>query len=444
MKSTIAIASAAALIGTASALELTLDPQFLKTVASNPTHYGDPAGGCDSDEKSVQVQGLSGDFCSPACTGTFQNKCPSDVPTGVTAQPQCALQDAGSGAKYCALICTPGADDGACGTGSCQAISGVGICTYGSSEFNLYMQEHGHKFEAEEYTMRLAVYNANVKKIEEHNAANKGWTMKMNMFGHLTAEEFSSMYTGLKMPEPDTSVERNVFENNATAPNPTDWDWTDHGAVTPVKNQGSCGSCWSFSTTGSLEGAYFLKNNELVSFSEQNLVSCDTVDSGCNGGLMDNAFNWIEKNGGLCKEDDYPYNSGAGVRGKCTEKKCTIVKNSAPTSIVDVSPQPQVKPATVDAMEAAVSKTPVSVAIEADQSSFQFYSSGVMTSECGTQLDHGVLVVGYGTDSGTDYWKIKNSWGPTWGVDGFIKIEKGNSQKGGQCGVLLAASYPVL
>jgi len=310
--------------------------------------------------------------------------------------------------------------------------------------FNSWVDEFNKDFEdATDYLHRLGVFAENLKKIESHNNAGHSWTMAVNEFAHLTADEFTSLYTGFAPPAVDASIPREVFDPaNVTAP--SSWDWTEHGAVTPVKNQGSCGSCWSFSTTGGLEGAYYMKNKELVSFSEQQLVSCDTVDQGCNGGLMDNAFQWITDNGGLCKEDDYPYTSGGGHAAMCKKNKCTVVKGSTPTKFTDVSTKPQVVPCTEKTMQAAVAQQPISVAIEADQSSFQFYSSGVMTGSCGTQLDHGVLVVGYGTLDGTDYWKIKNSWGESWGMNGFINIARGISQKGGQCGVLLAASYPNL
>jgi len=309
------------------------------------------------------------------------------------------------------------------------------------SMFESWMSKHTMEFKgATEYLHRLAVFAENVERIATHNMGNTTYTMEMNQFGHLTANEFGAQYTGLKVPEVDASIPRVSFNADKAAAAGSAVDWTDKGAVTPVKNQGQCGSCWSFSTTGSLEGAYFLKNNKLVSLSEQQLVDCDKVDSGCGGGLMDNAFAFIKTNKGLCTEDDYKY---TGTDDKC-KTSCTVVDGTTVTSFTDVSTVPQQTPCSEATMEKAVAQQPVSVAIEADQQAFQFYSSGVMTGTCGVALDHGVLVVGYGTDSGTDYWKIKNSWGASWGVDGYIKIEKGNKQKGGQCGVLMAASYPVV
>ena len=208
-------------------------------------------------------------------------------------------------------------------------------------------------------------------------------------------------------------------------------NWVEAGAVTGVKDQQQCGSCWSFSATGATEGAYFNKYGTLLSFSEQQLVDCDNLkhggkDHGCNGGLMDNAFEWISKNG-ICEESAYPY---TGTGDSC--KSCAAA--TVLTSWVDVQP-------TDNAMMAALARQPVSIAIEADQPEFQLYKSGVYTGKCGTNLDHGVLAVGYDTD----YYLVKNSWGTTWGEGGYIKLGRGDYNKGeGQCGMLLQASYPVI
>jgi hypothetical protein len=207
-------------------------------------------------------------------------------------------------------------------------------------------------------------------------------------------------------------------------------DWVAEGAVTPVKNQGQCGSCWAFSTTGSVEGAYFVAIGKLVSLSEEDLVQCDHGgDQGCQGGLMDNAFKWIEQNG-LCSEGDYPYSSGGGTAGTCKTSCSPVV---TVTGFTDVPPKDE------KALLLAVAKQPVSVAIEADKSAFQLYNSGVLDStSCGTQLDHGVLIVGYGTDGGKDYWKVKNSWGATWGESGYLRMVRDKNM----CGIAQQPSYP--
>jgi len=218
---------------------------------------------------------------------------------------------------------------------------------------------------------------------------------------------------------------------------PASIDWSQKGVVTPIKNQQQCGSCWSFSTTGSVEGAYFLQNKKLLSFSEQQLVDCSTAqgNQGCNGGLMDDAFQYYitgGKTSPLCLETEYPYT--ATGPNTCDTSKCTST-TSVVTGFVDITVGSE------DALMSAVALQPVSIAIEADQAVFQFYTGGVMdATTCGTTLDHGVLAVGYGTDASTSkpFWKVKNSWGATWGEAGYIRLVRGINQ----CGLTNAASYP--
>lgn len=207
-------------------------------------------------------------------------------------------------------------------------------------------------------------------------------------------------------------------------------DWVVKGAVTPVKNQQSCGSCWAFSTTGSVEGALQIATGTLLSLSEQQLVSCDhDGDQGCKGGSMDTAFGWIKEHG-ICSETDYPYTSGMGITGSC---KAACKPEVTLTGFTDIPKGDE------SSLLAAVGKGPVSIAIEADKNAFQLYKSGVLDSDsCGKALDHGVLIVGYGSDSGKDYWKIKNSWGPTWGEDGYIRMVRNKDM----CGLADMASYP--
>merc|ERR1711988_1688832 len=181
-------------------------------------------------------------------------------------------------------------------------------------------------------------------------------------------KEWSKGYLGGYRKSKDPSLPRSTLVESNPLQAATSVDWVSAGAVTAIKNQGSCGSCWSFSTTGAIEGAYFVTNGELVSLSVQQLVSCDKSDSGCNGGQMDQAFDWVQKNGGLCSESDYPYASGGGHAPSCSSE-CSVVDGTAVTGYTDVSPS-------VNALKTALSIQPVSIAIEADQSTFQHYSSG--------------------------------------------------------------------
>jgi len=298
----------------------------------------------------------------------------------------------------------------------------------------------------EQFVHFLQNFANNEDLINSHNSkANVTYTLGHNQYSHMSFEEFRQyMHLGIAKKPSQLKAD---FVHAAPADLsavPTSVDWTTAGAVTPVKDQGSCGSCWSFSTTGALEGAYYNKYKSLVSLSEQDLVDCDTIKNGgsnlgCNGGDMDAAFSWTKKNGGLCTEATYPYTSGTTQKsGTCNEKSCTKIANSAPASYSDVSTNSD------SALMSAIAKQPVSIAIEADQAAFQLYKSGVFTGTCGTNLDHGVLAVGYGTDSGSDYYKVKNSWGTSWGEKGYIRLVRGISQKGGQCGILMEPSYPNL
>mmetsp|Transcript_19838 Transcript_19838/g.41226 ORF Transcript_19838/g.41226 Transcript_19838/m.41226 type:complete len:346 (+) Transcript_19838:459-1496(+) len=307
-----------------------------------------------------------------------------------------------------------------------------------------WMIKHDVQLTGSEFVERLKIFADAEDHINDHNRSGKSWKMAHNKFSHLTKEEFrEAAGLGVNVPK---HVESRTGMNPVHTPKglrgtktklESSVDWVSKGAVTGVKDQGSCGSCWSFSTTGALEGAYYNKHGDLTSFSEQMLVDCDTYDSGCNGGLMDYAFQWIQENGGLCKEDDYSYTSGTGTSGTCKSSSCDVVDGSAPTKWTDVDQSDA-------AMMEALNIGPVSIAIEADESNFQYYSSGVLTASCGTNLDHGVLAVGYGTMDGTDYYRVKNSWGTSWGDEGYIYLERGSSQTGGQCGMLMAASYPSL
>lgn len=305
-----------------------------------------------------------------------------------------------------------------------------------SALFSEWKKTHGKVYDsAAKEAKAFTAFAFNEEKIAAHNSMGLSYTLGHNEFSDLTSAEFFSMYTGYNASLARASKKkRPLHVYNVEEKLPNSIDWVASGAVTPVKNQGRCGSCWAFSTTGAIEGAYQIASGSLVSLSEEELVQCDdNGDMGCNGGLMDNAFTWVESHG-LAKESAYPYTSGTGIRGLCSRTK----ENEG---VVTVSGFTDVRQGDEDALRSALAKGPVSIAIEADKSAFQLYKSGVLDSSfCGQKLDHAVLLVGYGTDASLmkDYWKVKNSWGPMWGEEGYIRMAYGKNM----CGIALSASYP--
>merc|ERR1712007_76565 len=274
---------------------------------------------------------------------------------------------------------------------------------------------------------RKAIFEKNRIWVMIENSRNLSYTVGTNCMADWTREEYRQVLgyaPTLRIPGLKSSPWKALAKSMPHAV-----DWVTKGGVNPVKNQAQCGSCWAFSATAAVEGAYFVSSGNLLSLSEQQLVSCDETDNGCGGGLMDNAFTYLESHG-QCLESAYPYTSGSGSRGSCRDS-CT--PHVRVTSFTDVPSREE------DSLRSAVAQQVVSVAIEADQYAFQMYTGGVLDSEsCGTNLDHGVAVVGYGTDGGKDYWKVRNSWGSTWGEEGYIRMVRGKNM----CGISQQPSYP--
>jgi len=310
-------------------------------------------------------------------------------------------------------------------------------------EWRVFKKSYEREYSTLEESFRKKIYVNNYKMIHEHNkeaaSGKHTYTLGMNEYGDMLHHEFVSVMNGFKKDYNKTRrYQGSYMLTAANVELPKSVDWRTHGAVTDIKNQGACGSCWSFSTTGSLEGAHFLKTGKLISLSEQNLVDCSTSygNDGCNGGLMDNAFQYVKDNGGIDTEDSYPYE---GEDDKCRFTKRDV--GATDTGFVDVVPRES-----EHALKKAVATVgPVSVAIDASSRSFQFYKHGVYNDkQCSPEnLDHGVLAVGYGTDAdtGEDYWIVKNSWGTTWGHMGYIMMARNHDN---QCGIATQASYPLV
>ncbi|XP_024533602.1 low-temperature-induced cysteine proteinase [Selaginella moellendorffii] len=287
---------------------------------------------------------------------------------------------------------------------------------------------------------RFETFKENFRYIEEHNRAGKhSYRLGLNQFSDLTSEEFRQRFLGLRPDLIDSPVlkmprDSDIEEGFQNVDLPASVDWRKHGAVTAPKDQGSCGGCWAFATTGAIEGINQIVTGQLMSLSEQELIDCDKkADKGCDGGLMENAYQFIVENGGLDTETDYPYHA--------SESHCNMKKLNS--RVVAIDGYEAIPDGDEQALLRAVAKQPVSVAIEGASKDFQHYASGVFTGHCGEEINHGVLIVGYGTEDGLDYWIVKNSWAATWGDGGFVKMQRNTGKRGGLCSINTLASYPV-
>ncbi|KAK9884587.1 hypothetical protein WA026_007429 [Henosepilachna vigintioctopunctata] len=330
-------------------------------------------------------------------------------------------------------------------------IASVLVCAHAVSFFDLVQEQwdafkvtHQKQYDSEtEEKYRMKIFMDNSHKVAKHNKLYAlglvSYKLGINKYADLLHHEFIRVMNGFNRSKAlvGGDFEQPIkFIPPANVQLPENVDWRTKGAVTKVKDQGHCGSCWSFSATGSLEGQHFRRTGKLVSLSEQNLIDCSTKygNNGCNGGLMDNAFRYIKDNKGIDTEISYPY--------KAEDEKCHFNPRkigATDRGFVDIESGDE------DQLKSAIATVgPISVAIDASHESFQLYGGGVYyDASCSSEdLDHGVLAVGYGTDeNGQDYWLIKNSWGPSWGDEGYIKMARNRDNN---CGVATQASYPLV
>lgn len=298
--------------------------------------------------------------------------------------------------------------------------------------FAKFISRYGKKYETvEEMRLRFQIFSENLKLIRSTNRKRLPYRLGLNHFADWTWEEFRKHRLGAAQ-ECSATLKGGHKLTDETLPETK--DWRDEGIVSAVKDQGHCGSCWTFSTTGALEAAYAQAYGKNISLSEQQLVDCAGAynNNGCNGGLPSQAFQYIKYNGGLDTEKAYPYTAKDG--------ECKFSAENVGVKVVD---SVNITQYAEDELKHAVAFTrPVSVAFEVVSDGFRFYKEGVYTSEtCGStpmDVNHAVLAVGYGVHNGTSYWLIKNSWGGDWGDGGYFRMELGKNM----CGVATCASYP--
>lgn len=304
------------------------------------------------------------------------------------------------------------------------------------SIYEEWVVKHGKVYNSVgEKEKRFRIFKDNLKFVEEHNAQKRTYKVGLNRFADLSNQEYHSKYLGVKVDPHQMMVRASNRYAPRSADNlPESIDWRKQGAVVGVKDQAECDGCWAFSTIAAVEGINKIVTGNLTALSEQELLDCDrTINAGCDGGLTEYAFEFIVNNG-IDTEEDYPFR---GSNSTCDELK----KN---TKVVTIDGYERVPPNDELALKKAVANQPVSVAIEAYGKEFQLYESGIFTGKCGTLIDHGVTAVGYGTENGTDYWIVKNSWGEKWGEAGYVRIERniaGSTE--GKCGIAILSFYPI-
>jgi cathepsin L len=300
--------------------------------------------------------------------------------------------------------------------------------------FVLWMREQEKVYSSEEFQSRFEKFMWNMDYVEAWNSKNSSTVLGLNIFADLSNEEYQSIYLGTHIDATEALLHAQPYVEEPAEPLADTVNWKTSGAVTGIKNQGQCGSCWSFSTTGAVEGVHKIKKGSLVSLSEQNLMDCSASygNQGCNGGLMTNSFKYIHANGGVDTESSYPY---TGKVGTCHFSTANVGATVAGYKSVAAGSE--------SALQTAVHAQPVAVAIDASRNSFQLYKSGIYyESACSSsKLDHGVLAVGYGDNGSNQYWVVKNSWGTSWGQAGYIQMSKNRSNN---CGIATQASYPTV
>ncbi|KAH0468137.1 hypothetical protein IEQ34_003170 [Dendrobium chrysotoxum] len=302
------------------------------------------------------------------------------------------------------------------------------------ARYEQWIAQYGRVYtDATERAHRFSIFKANVEYIDSANAnGDRKYRLAVNQFADLTNDEFSSSLNGFIERSLLRTEELFRYGNMTNMPDAI--DWRSMGAVTPIKYQGTtCGSCWAFSAVAVTEGITKIRTGNLISLSEQQLMDCDVNgnEHGCRGGTLEGSYKFIIQNRGITSDTNYPYTAAIGT---CRDSE----------AVATIKGYEYVPANSELSLMKAAANQPVSVVIDAGGWDFKFYSGGLFTGQCGTKLDHAVTVVGYGTDEdGTDYWLVKNSWGTSWGEEGYIRMQRNVEAAQGLCGIAISASYPI-
>lgn len=297
----------------------------------------------------------------------------------------------------------------------------IGINKFEEKSFLSWMHEHNRMYVGDEYAFRLGIFLSNQRYIQEHNRGDYSFKLSMNMFSASTQSEYRAY---LSKPSSNTKRGKGAPLKLKYDPLPDSWDWRKKGVITPIFNQEGCGSGWAFAAAGCQESTWAIHNSKLIPISVSQVLDCDWDDDGCEGGTADGGSFYVllEQGGKWMAAADYHY--------KPFVSECKFAAEKAVETFTDVHYTGN----ETDMAHTVAEYGVLAFGYDASLSSFEYYSSGVYDdNQCDPwNLCHYMTIVGFGTDAGKDYWLVKNSFGTSWGIEGYAELVR---NKNGQCGI---------